>query len=59
MGLVYNHKNKLDLIVLSEEKLEKNEGELCSFVVLPDEEEQQPQEEGGNRLGELPSDGNA
>lgn len=57
MGLVYNHKNKLDLIVLSEEKLEKNEGELCSFVVLPDEEEQ-PQEE-GNRLGELPSDGNA
>lgn len=58
MGLVYNHKNKLDLIVLSEEKLEKNEGELCSFVVLPDEKEQQPQEE-GNRLGELPSDGNA
>ena len=58
MGLVYNHKNKLDLIVLSEEKLEKNEGELCSFVVLPDEEEQQPQEE-GNRLGELPTDGNA
>lgn len=58
MGLVYNHKNKLDLIVLSEEKLEKNEGELCSFVVLSDEEEQQPQEE-GNRLGELPSDGNA
>ena len=57
MGLVYNHKNKLDLIVLSEEKLEKNEGELCSFVVLLDEEEQ-PQED-GNRLGELPSDGNA
>lgn len=33
MGLVYNHKNKLDLVVLSEEKLEKNEGEFYDFVI--------------------------
>ncbi len=38
MGLVYNHKNKLDLVVLSEEKLEKNEGELMDFVIMPDGE---------------------
>lgn len=36
MGLVYNNKNKLDLVVLSEEKLENNEGELCDFVIMPD-----------------------
>ena len=38
MGLVYNNKNKLDLVVLSEEKLENNEGELCDFVIMPEEE---------------------
>lgn len=45
MGLVYNHKNKLDLVVLSEEKLEKNEGEMCSFVILPDDDASREAEE--------------
>lgn len=36
MGLVYNNKNKLDIEILSEEKLEKNEGKLCDFVIIPD-----------------------
>lgn len=39
MGLVYNHKNKLDLVVLSEEELEKNEGEAFSFELLPDDKD--------------------
>lgn len=39
MGLVYNHKNKLDLVVLSEEELEKNEGEAFCFELLPDDKE--------------------
>ena len=34
MGLVYNNKNKLDIEILSEEKLEKNEGKLCDFVIF-------------------------
>lgn len=34
MGLVYNNKNKLDIEILSEEKLEKNEGKLCDFVII-------------------------
>lgn len=45
MGLVYNHKNKLDLVVLSEEELEKNEGELNSFVILS----------GSEACGEIPA----
>lgn len=36
MGLVYNNKNKLDIEILSEEKLEKNEGKLCDFVIIPE-----------------------
>ena len=36
MGLVYNNKNKLDIEILSEEKLEKNEGTLCDFVIIPE-----------------------
>lgn len=36
MGLVYNNKNKLDIEILSEEKLEKNEGKLCDFVIMPE-----------------------
>ena len=40
MGLVYNNKNKLDIEILSEEKMEKNEGKLCALVIIaarPDE----------------------
>ena len=36
MGLVYNNKNKLDIEILSEEKLEKNEGKLCDIVIIPE-----------------------
>ena len=39
MGLVYNNKNKLDIEILSEEKLEKNEGKLCDFVIIPESHE--------------------
>ncbi len=38
MGLLYNTKKKTDLVVLSEEKLENNEGELTDFVLIPTEE---------------------
>lgn len=32
MGLVYNNKNKLDIEILSEEKLEKNEGNSATSL---------------------------
>lgn len=48
MGLVYNHKNKLDLVVLSEEKLEKNEGELCDFIFVTDEDKAKKPAETGD-----------
>lgn len=35
MGLVYNHKNKHDMVILSEEKLENPEGELYDFFIEP------------------------
>lgn len=34
MGLVYNHKDKLGLVVLSEEETEKLEDEFGKFVML-------------------------
>lgn len=37
MGLLYNNKKKTDLVVLSEEKLENNEGEAFDFELIPDE----------------------
>ncbi len=46
MGLLYNTKKKTDLVVLSEEKLENNEGELTDFVLIPTEEPSlQPQDD--------------
>ena len=42
MGLVYNNKNKLDIEILSEEKLEKNEGKLCDFVIIPESQDESP-----------------
>lgn len=38
MGLVYNHKDKSGLVILAEEKLENDEGELPGFVIPPDSE---------------------
>lgn len=52
MGLVYNHKNKHDLVVLSEQELENNEAELCDFVIVPDE----PSDE--EKLSATDTDGN-
>lgn len=40
MGLVYNNKNKLDIEILSEEKLEKNEDKLCDFVIIPESQDE-------------------
>ena len=44
MGLVYNNKNKLDIEILSEEKLEKNEGKLCDFVIIPESHDESTQQ---------------
>lgn len=46
MGLLYNHKNKNDMVVLSEEKLENNEGELYTFELLSDADNRETEEEG-------------
>lgn len=46
MGLLYNHKNKNDMVVLSEESLENNEGELYTFELLPDADNRETEEEG-------------
>ena len=35
MGLVYNNKNKLDIEILSEEKLEKNEAQTLRLRYNP------------------------
>lgn len=47
MGLLYNHKNKNDMVVLSEESLENNEGELYTFELLPDDEQETEKETDG------------
>ena len=46
MGLLYNHKNKNDMVVLSEESLENNEGELYTYELLPDADNRETEEEG-------------
>lgn len=47
MGLLYNHKNKNDMVVLSEESLENNEGEIYTFELLPDDEQETEKETDG------------
>ena len=46
MGLLYNHKNKNDMVVLSEESLENNEGEHYTIELLPGADNRETEEEG-------------
>ena len=41
-----NQNNKNDMVVLSEESLENNEGELYTFELLPDADNRETEEEG-------------
>lgn len=52
MGLLYNHKSKRDVVVLSEEQLENPEAEPFGFVILSEDDEvPQPASESGKQEG--------